>query len=66
MTTKQLGHLNALVTFAAENIPGGLSKDEQQVAKIVGEATLLGDPRMLSLRYRFVYKFKRMMKKLYV
>lgn len=59
MTTKQLGHLNALVTFAAENVPGGLSKDERQVAKVVGEATLLGDPRMLNTIYRWRYKFKR-------
>lgn len=40
MTPKQLGILNALVTFAAEHIPGGLSEDEQEVARIVGQATM--------------------------
>lgn len=42
MTSKQLGILNALVTYAAENIPGGLSEDEQEVARIVGAAALIG------------------------
>lgn len=36
MTPKQVSILNALVTFAAENVPGGLSGDERVVAKIVG------------------------------
>lgn len=36
MTSKELGILNALVTFAAENVPGGLSEDERKVAMIVG------------------------------
>src|SRR3954469_12232866 len=40
MTTKQLAILNALVTFAAENVPGGLSEDEREVAQIVGRWTL--------------------------
>lgn len=42
MTAKQLSVLNALVTFAAENIPGGLSADEREVAQIVGRWTLNG------------------------
>jgi hypothetical protein len=45
MNAKQLGILNALVTFAAENIPGGLGEDELEVAKIVGGWALLGSPR---------------------
>jgi hypothetical protein len=36
MTQKDLGTLNSLVTFAAENIPGGLNHDEEVVAKVVG------------------------------
>lgn len=28
--------LNALVTFAAENIPGGLTEEERRVAQIIG------------------------------
>jgi hypothetical protein len=35
-TPKQISILNALITYAAENIPGGLSAEEQEVAKIVG------------------------------
>lgn len=42
MTTKQLLILNSLVTYAAENVPGGLSEDERQVARIVGAAALTG------------------------
>lgn len=38
MTHKQHAILNSLVTFAAENVPGGLSQEEQEVAKIVGWA----------------------------
>lgn len=41
MTSKQLAILNGLVTYAAENVPGGLSPDEQEVARIVGAAALL-------------------------
>ena len=40
MTPQQLNILNALVTFAAEHIPGGLSDDEREVAKIVGQMAL--------------------------
>lgn len=36
MTTKQLAILNSLVTFAAENVPGGLSPEETEIARIVG------------------------------
>lgn len=36
MTSKRLAILNSLVTFAAENVPGGLSADEREVAQIVG------------------------------
>ena len=43
MTPQQLAILNALVTFAAEHIPGGLSEDEREVAKIVGEWALNGE-----------------------
>lgn len=35
MTHRDLGTLNSLVTYAAENIPGGLNSDEQAVAKMV-------------------------------
>lgn len=40
LTAQQLGILNALVTFAAEHISGGLSADEREVAKIVGNWAL--------------------------
>src|SRR4051812_12602659 len=40
MTTQQLAILNALVTYAAENIPGGLNENEQAVAQIVGNWSL--------------------------
>ena len=43
MTTQQLAILNALVTYAAENIPAGLSEDEREVAKIVGKWALDGE-----------------------
>jgi hypothetical protein len=36
MTPQQVGILNSLVTFAAENVPGGLSDEEAEVARIVG------------------------------
>lgn len=42
MTAEQLARLNALVTFAAEHIPGGLSDDERAVARIVGRWALRG------------------------
>lgn len=35
MNQRQIGILNSLVTFAAENIPGELSPAEVEVAKIV-------------------------------
>lgn len=40
MTTQQLAILNALVTYAAEHIPGGLSENEQAVAQMVGNWAL--------------------------
>lgn len=40
MNQRQVSTLNSLVTFAAENIPGGLSDEEQEVARIVGAWTL--------------------------
>lgn len=36
MTDRELVILNSLVTYAAENIPGGLSTEEAGVALIVG------------------------------
>lgn len=42
MNSQQLAILNSLVTYAAENIPGGLAEDEREVAKIVGAAALMG------------------------
>lgn len=43
MTTEQLSILNAMVTYAAENVPGGPSEDEQEVAQIVGGWALTDD-----------------------
>jgi hypothetical protein len=40
MDPKQLVILNSLVTFAAENVPGGLNEDEQEVARLVGQMLL--------------------------
>lgn len=37
---EEMAVLNALVTFAAENVPGGLSEDERAIARKVGSATL--------------------------
>ncbi len=37
MNQEQLAILNSLVTFAAENAPGGLKDREIEVAKIVGK-----------------------------
>lgn len=34
VTKEQLGILNSMLTFAAENIPGGLSADEQQAFQV--------------------------------
>lgn len=54
MEARDLSILNALVTFAAENIPGGLGADEQRVAKMVGEWAL--DPEPISqIRYRPIF-----------
>ena len=44
MTRKDLSTLNSLVTFAAENIPGGLNSDEQAVARMVGIWCIDGIP----------------------
>lgn len=55
MTAKQLAILNSLITFAAENIPGGLKEDEREVAQIVGAALL--EPTLKPAKeydYRFV------------
>jgi hypothetical protein len=32
MTSREIGILNSMITFAAENIPGGLSTEEHEVA----------------------------------
>lgn len=40
LTDQQIGILNSLVTFAAEHVPGGLSDDEREVARIVGKVAL--------------------------
>lgn len=42
MTPKQLAILNALVTYTAENVPGGLHDDERAVARVVGRWALQG------------------------
>lgn len=44
MTQKDLGTLNSLVAYAAENIPGGLNSDEARIAKIVGLWAIDGVP----------------------
>ena len=44
MNPEELAILNALVTFAAEHIPGGLSRQEREVAKKVGQWALRGRP----------------------
>lgn len=36
MNSRELSTLNSLVTYAAENIPGGLNSDEKAVARLVG------------------------------
>lgn len=40
MNPHQITILNALVTYAIENIPGGASKDEYEVAQMVGQLAL--------------------------
>lgn len=44
MDQMELSTLNSLVTFAAENIPGGLSEREQEIARKVGLWNLDGLP----------------------
>lgn len=44
MNQKQIGVLNSLVTFAAENMPGYLTDDEREVALIVGQWALQAAP----------------------
>lgn len=57
MTTKQLLVLNALVTYAAENIPGGLNAYEQEVTQIVGQLALTTDLPDITLgRKEYDYK----------
>lgn len=36
MDRRDIGILNSLVTYAAENVPGGLNSDERAIARIVG------------------------------
>lgn len=43
MNPEEVAVLNALVTFAAENVPGGLSELEQRVARQIGNHTLWDD-----------------------
>jgi hypothetical protein len=54
MTQQQLGILNALVTFAAENIPGGLSEDERVVARIVGGWAIAGTNATKTHNYKAI------------
>lgn len=44
MNTRDIAILNSLVTYAAENIPGGLKSNEQRVAQAVGAWVLDGVP----------------------
>lgn len=44
MTYRELIILNSLVTFAAENIPGGLNSEETEVAQMVGRWVIDGVP----------------------
>lgn len=54
MNTQQISILNSLVTFAAENVPGGLSEEEQEVAKMVGSWVLEPD-KTTRIRYRPIF-----------
>lgn len=54
MTPQQVAVLNALVTFAAENIPGGLSDEEREVAQIVGRMAATGLPAVKEYDYKKV------------
>jgi len=59
MTSEQLAILNSLVTYAAENIPGGLSVDEREVAQIVGKWALKGTMEVpLPKQYRPIFAGK--------
>lgn len=51
MTPRQLAILNSLITFAAENIPEGLSDDEKEVAQIVGDWVLSNASRRNNYHY---------------
>jgi hypothetical protein len=42
MNQRQLSVLNAMVTFMVENVPGGPSGEESEVAQIVGSWVLHG------------------------
>jgi hypothetical protein len=44
MNYREIAILNSLVTYAAENIPGGLKEREAEIAKIVGDWVLDGVP----------------------
>lgn len=44
MTYRELAILNSLVTYAAEHVSGGLTMEEQEVARIVGRWVLDGVP----------------------
>lgn len=44
MHTKDFAILNSLVTYAAENVPGGLTPEEKRVAEVVGRAALKEAP----------------------
>lgn len=54
MTPQQLAILNSLVTYAAENIPGGLAEDEREVARIVGAAALTPNVGTREYNYKVV------------
>jgi hypothetical protein len=54
LTPQQVAVLNSLVTFAAENIPGGLSDEEREVAQIVGRMAVTGLPAIKEFDYKVV------------
>ena len=45
MNSSQLSTLNSLVAYAMENMPGEPTKEEKEVARIVGAAAVIGDRR---------------------
>lgn len=53
LNSQQLSILNALVTFSAEHIPGGLSVDEREVAQIVGGWALKGQGMVMTIHSVF-------------